>query len=43
MIAEMINPVVRGWMNDFGCYKRSAMKKTLLCTEKIDPLGYVQI
>ena len=27
MIAEMINPIVRVWMNYFGCYNRSTMKK----------------
>ena len=29
LIAEIINPVVRGWMNFFGRYCKSAMKKTL--------------
>ncbi len=29
MIAEAINPIVRGWMNYFGAYNRSAMKSTL--------------
>ncbi|MBQ9269155.1 MAG: group II intron reverse transcriptase/maturase, partial [Oscillospiraceae bacterium] len=29
MIAEMVNPTVRGWMNYFGRYNRSAMKGTL--------------
>ena len=29
MIAEAINPTVRGWMNYFGAYNKSAMKGTL--------------
>lgn len=29
MIAEVINPIVRGWMNYFGAFNRSAMKGTL--------------
>lgn len=29
MIAEAINPIVRGWMNYFGAYNKSAMKGTL--------------
>ena len=29
MVAEAINPIVRGWMNYFGAYNRSAMKGTL--------------
>lgn len=29
MIAETINPIVRGWMNYFGAFNRSAMKGTL--------------
>lgn len=29
MIAEMINPIVRGWMNYFGKYNRYAMKGAL--------------
>ena len=29
MIAELINPIVRGWMNYFGKYNKSAMKGTL--------------
>lgn len=29
MIAEIINPIVRGWMNYFGRFNRSAMKKGL--------------
>lgn len=29
MIAEIINPTVRGWMNYFGRYNKSAMKSTL--------------
>ena len=34
MIAEMINPIVRGWMNYFGRYNRSAMKKGLDCVQR---------
>ena len=29
MIAETMNPIVRGWMNYFGAFNRSAMKGTL--------------
>ena len=29
MIAEMINPIVRGWMNYFGKFNRYAMKCAL--------------
>ena len=29
MIAEAINPTVRGWMNYFGAYNKSSMKGTL--------------
>jgi hypothetical protein len=29
MIAEVINPIIRGWMNYFGAFNRSAMKGTL--------------
>ena len=34
MIAELINPVVRGWMNYFGRYNRSAMRKTLAAVQR---------
>ena len=34
MIAELINPVVRGWMNYFGRYNRSAMRKTLAVVQR---------
>jgi RNA-directed DNA polymerase len=34
MIAEELNPVVRGWMNYFGKYNRSAMKRALNCVQQ---------
>ena len=34
MILEMMNPIVRGWINYFGCYNRSAMKKELDCVQR---------
>ena len=34
MIAEAINPIVRGWMNYFGAYNRSAMKSTLIVIQR---------
>ena len=34
MIAEMLNPLIRGWMNYFGKYNPSAMKYTLQVTER---------
>jgi len=34
MIAEALNPMVRGWMNYFGRYNRSAMKKGLDCVQR---------
>ena len=34
ILAEMLNPMVRGWMNYFGKYNPSAMKDTLLCIER---------
>ena len=34
MIAEKINPIVRGWMNYFGKCNRSAMKKGLDCVQR---------
>ena len=34
MIAEIINPIVRGWMNYFGKFNRSAMKKGLDCVQR---------
>ena len=33
IIAEMLNPLIRGWMNYFGKYNPSAMKYTLQCIE----------
>ena len=35
MIAERLNPVVRGWMNYFGKFNKSAMKFTLDCINRI--------
>ena len=34
ILAKMLNPMVRGWMNYFGKYNPSAMKDTLLCIER---------
>lgn len=34
MVAEIINPIVRGWMNYFGKYNRSAMKIGLDCVQR---------
>jgi RNA-directed DNA polymerase len=34
MIAELVNPIVRGWMNYFGAYNKSAMKSTLDCVQR---------
>ena len=34
MIAEVLNPMVRGWMNYFGRYNKSAMKKGLDCVQR---------
>ena len=34
IIAEMINPLVRGWMNYFGKFNPSAMRGTLQCIER---------
>lgn len=34
IIAEMLNPLIRGWMNYFGKYNPSAMKYTLQCIER---------
>ena len=33
MIAEMLNPMIREWMNYFGKFNLSAMKDTLQCIE----------
>jgi group II intron reverse transcriptase/maturase len=35
MIAERLNPVVRGWVNYFGKFNKSAMKFTLDCINRI--------
>lgn len=34
MIAEVLNPILRGWMNYFGKYNRSAMKRALDCVQR---------
>jgi len=34
MIAEKLNPILRGWMNYFGKFNRSAMKCTLDCVQR---------
>jgi len=34
ILAEMLNPILSGWMNYFGKYNPSAMKDTLLCIER---------
>lgn len=34
IIAEILNPLVRGWMNYFGKFNPSAMKDTLQCIER---------
>jgi RNA-directed DNA polymerase len=34
MIAEMLNPILRGWMNYFGKFNRSAMKRALACVQR---------
>lgn len=34
MIAEILNPMLRGWMNYFGKFNPSAMKYTLQCIER---------
>lgn len=34
MIAEMLNPILRGWMNYFGIFNRSAMKRALDCVQR---------
>lgn len=34
IIAEILNPMVRGWMNYFGKFSPSAMKYTLQCIER---------
>lgn len=34
IIAEMLNPMIRGWMNYFGKFNPSAMKETLQCIER---------
>lgn len=34
IIAEMLNPLIRGWMNYFGKFNPSAMKYTLQCIER---------
>lgn len=34
MIAEVLNPILRGWMNYFGKFNRSAMKRVLDCVQR---------
>jgi len=34
MIAEALNPILRGWMNYFGKFNRSAMKRALDCVQR---------
>ena len=34
MIAKQLNPILRGWMNYFGKFNRSAMKRTLDCVQR---------
>ena len=34
MIAESLNPILRGWMNYFGRFNRSAMKRALDCVQR---------
>lgn len=34
IIAEMLNPLIRGWMNYFGKFNPSAMRGTLQCIER---------
>ncbi len=33
MIAEILNPILRGWMNYFGKFNRSAMKRAIDCVQ----------
>ena len=34
IIAEMLNPLIRGWINYFGRFNPSAMRRTLQCIEQ---------
>lgn len=34
IIVEILNPMIRGWMNYFGKFNPSAMKETLQCIER---------
>lgn len=34
IIAEILNPMIRGWINYFGKFNPSAMKLTLQCIER---------
>ena len=44
MIAECINPIIRGWVNYFGKYNAAAIKYSLDCVERrIVKMGNVQI
>ena len=41
ILVEMLNPMVRGWINFFRKYNPSAMKDTLLCIERDCEMGNV--
>lgn len=42
MIAEVMNPILRGWMNYFGKLNRSAIKRAVdQCEKTPDKVGYV--
>ena len=34
MLAELLNPMIRGWLNYFGKYNRSAVKYTMDCVNR---------
>lgn len=34
IIAEVLNPILRGWMNYFGKFNRSAMRRALDCVQR---------
>ncbi|MEI6469995.1 MAG: group II intron reverse transcriptase/maturase [Betaproteobacteria bacterium] len=34
-IANMYNPILRGWINYYGCYQRSALESVMLCFNKV--------
>ena len=35
IIAEILNPLIRGWINYFGKFNPSAMRETLQCIERL--------